>query len=63
MQWLRSQNELDHNLGNTNYGGESVNAVAQEDLENPYNKFYGWLGPFMRACSKLTESSDVSFYS
>jgi hypothetical protein len=37
--------------------------LAQQALENPYNKFCGWLAPFMRSCSKLTESGDVSFYS
>jgi hypothetical protein len=37
--------------------------LAQQDLENPYNNLRGWLGPFMHARSKLTESSDVSFYS
>jgi hypothetical protein len=37
--------------------------LAQQCLENPYDKFRGWLGPFIRARSKLTESSDVSFYS
>jgi hypothetical protein len=37
--------------------------LAQQDLENPYDKFCGQLGPFMCARSKLTESGDVSFYS
>jgi hypothetical protein len=37
--------------------------LAQQGLKNPYNKFRGWLGPFMCARSKLTESDDVSFYS
>jgi hypothetical protein len=37
--------------------------LAQKGLENPYDKFHGWLGPFMCACSKLTESGDISFYS
>jgi hypothetical protein len=36
---------------------------AQQGLENPNDKFHGWLGPFMHAHSKLTESGDVSFYS
>jgi hypothetical protein len=36
--------------------------LAQQDLENSYNKFRGWLGAFMCAHSKLTESGDVSFY-
>jgi hypothetical protein len=33
------------------------------NLENPYDNFCGWLGPFMRARSKRTESGDVSFHS
>jgi hypothetical protein len=37
--------------------------LAQQGLENPYDKFRGPVGPFMRARSKLTESGDVSFYS
>jgi hypothetical protein len=36
---------------------------TQQGLENPYNKFRGWLAPFMCAHSKLTDSGDVSFYS
>jgi hypothetical protein len=37
--------------------------LAQQGLKNPYDKFHGWLGTFMYARSKLTESGDVSFYS
>jgi hypothetical protein len=37
--------------------------LAQVGLQNPYDSFRGRLGSFMRSCSKLTESSDVSFYS
>jgi hypothetical protein len=37
--------------------------LAQQGLENPYNKFRGQLKPFMRARSKLTYSGDVTFYS
>jgi hypothetical protein len=37
--------------------------LAQQNLEIPYDKSRGWLGPFMRAHSKLTESVDVSFFS
>jgi hypothetical protein len=37
--------------------------LAQQGLENPYDIFCAWLGPFMRARSKPTESGDVSFYS
>jgi hypothetical protein len=69
MQWLRSQNEVDHHLGNTGYAGkqrkwqQEDERLVQQDLENPYDKFRGWLGSFMYAHSKLTESDDVSFYS
>jgi hypothetical protein len=69
MQWLRSQNELDHHLGNTSYAGkqrkwqQEDERVAQQGLENPYNKFHGRLGPFMHSHSKQTESDYVSFYS
>jgi hypothetical protein len=37
--------------------------LAQQGIENPYDKFCGWLAPFMCACSKLSKSGDVSFYS
>jgi hypothetical protein len=69
MQWLRSQKELDHHLSNTGYTGkyrkwqQEDERLTQQYLENSYDKFHGRLGPFMRACSKLTESGDVSFYS
>jgi hypothetical protein len=69
MNWLRSQNELHHHLGNTGYAGkqrrwqQENEKLAQLDPQNPYNNFSGQLGPFMRAHSKLTESGDVSFYS
>jgi hypothetical protein len=69
MQWLRSKNELDHHLGNTGYfkkqrkWQQEYERLAQQELENPYDNFCGWLGPFMRARSKLTELDDVSFYS
>jgi hypothetical protein len=69
MQWLRSQNELDHHLSNIGFAGkqrklqQDVERLAQQSLENPYDKFRGRLGPFMHAHSKLKESCDVSFYS
>jgi Fe2+ transport system protein B len=69
MQWLRSQNELDHHLSNTGYAEkqrkwqQEDERLAQQGLENPYHKFCGSVGPFMRAHSKLTESGDVSFCS
>jgi hypothetical protein len=37
--------------------------LAQQGLQNPYDKFRGWLGPFMGARSKLTELDDINFYS
>jgi hypothetical protein len=69
MQWLRSQSELDHHLGNTGYARkqrrwqQEDERLAQLGLQNSYDNFYGRLGPFIRACSKLTESGSVSFYS
>jgi hypothetical protein len=47
MQWLRSQNELDHHLGNTGYAGkqrkwqQEDERLTQQGLENPYDKFHG----------------------
>jgi hypothetical protein len=69
MQWLWSQNELDHHLVNTRYAGkqrkwqQEDERLAQQGLENLYDKFQGRLRPFMCAHSKMTESDDVSFYS
>jgi hypothetical protein len=69
MQWLRSKNELDHHLGNTGYARkqrkwqQEDERLAQQGLENPHDNFHGWLGPFMRARSKLIESDNISFYS
>jgi hypothetical protein len=63
------QNELDHHVGNIGYARkhrkwqQEDERLAQQGLENPYDKFHGWLASFMRARSKLTESGDVSFYS
>jgi hypothetical protein len=37
--------------------------LVEQDLENLYNILRGRLGPYMCACSKLTESGDVCFYS
>jgi hypothetical protein len=37
--------------------------TTQLGLQNPYDNFYGRLGPFMHARSKLTKSGDVSYYS
>jgi hypothetical protein len=36
--------------------------LAQHGLENPYNKFHGWLAKFMPARYKLTKSANVTFY-
>jgi hypothetical protein len=69
MKWLRSQNELDHHLGNTGYAGkqrrwqQEDERLAQLGLQNPYDNFRGRLGPFMRAHSKLTELGVVNYYS
>jgi hypothetical protein len=69
MKWLRSQNELDHHLGNTSYTRkqrrwqQEDERLAQLGLQNPYDNFCGRLGPFMRAHSKLIELGDVSYYS
>jgi hypothetical protein len=69
MQCLRSKNELDHHLGNTGYDGkqrkwqQEDKRLAQQGLENLYDKLCGRLRPFMCAHSKLTKSDDVSFYS
>jgi hypothetical protein len=68
MQWLQSQNKLDHHLDNTSYAEnqrkwqQEDERLAQQDLENPHDKFRVRLGPFMCARSKLTESGNVSFY-
>jgi hypothetical protein len=37
--------------------------LDKQGHENPYEIFCGWLAPFMRARSMLTESGDVNFYS
>jgi hypothetical protein len=37
--------------------------LAQQGLENPYDKFCGRLTPFMRDRSKLIELGGVNFYS
>jgi hypothetical protein len=69
MKWLRSQNELDHHLGNIGYVRKQSKwqredkRLAQQGLENPYDHFCGWLRPFMCAHYKLTESGAVNFYS
>jgi hypothetical protein len=63
------KNELDHHLGSIGYVGkqrkwqQEDEILAQQGLDNPYDNFCGWLGPFMRACSKLIELGNVSFYS
>jgi hypothetical protein len=58
-----------HHLGNIGYARkqrmwqQEDKRLAQQGLENPYDNFHGWLGPFMCAHSKRTESGDVNFYS
>jgi hypothetical protein len=47
IKWLRSQNELDHNLGNIGYARkqrkwkQEDERLAQQGLENPYDIFFG----------------------
>jgi hypothetical protein len=47
MQWLQSQNKFDHHLGNTGYAGKQRKwqqedaRLAQQGLENTYDKFHG----------------------
>jgi hypothetical protein len=45
--------------GSGNLEGERL---AQQGVENPYDKFHGRIAPFMRARSKLAKSGDVSLY-
>jgi hypothetical protein len=68
MRQLRAQNELNHHLGNTGYA-EKQSKWEQEDqrfaeqgVENPYDKFSGWLKHSMRAQSKLTEIGEITYY-
>jgi hypothetical protein len=69
MQYLQSQNELDHHLGNTGYARkqrkwqQEDERLAQQGLEHSYDKFCRRLGLFMCAHSKMIESGAVSFYS
>jgi hypothetical protein len=36
--------------------------LAEQGVENPYDKFSGWLRHFMRARSKLTEIGEITYY-
>jgi hypothetical protein len=36
--------------------------LAGQGVENPYDKFNGWLRPFMRARSKLIEIDEITYY-
>jgi hypothetical protein len=36
--------------------------LVEQGVENPYDKFNGWLRPFMRAWSKLTEIGETTYY-
>jgi hypothetical protein len=68
MQQLRAQNELNHHLGNTGYAEKQSKweqedqRLAEQGVENPYDKFSGWLKHFMRARSKLTEIGKITYY-
>jgi hypothetical protein len=42
---------------------EEDKILAQQSLENPYDKFYGQLRPFMCARSKLTKLGNITIYS
>ena len=37
--------------------------MAQQGVENPYDKFPGWLASYMRARCKLTESGTIDYFS
>jgi hypothetical protein len=41
---------------------EEDKILAQQSLENPYDKFRGQLRPFMCARSKLTEAGNITIY-
>jgi hypothetical protein len=62
------QNELNHHLGNTRYArkqGKSIQEdqrLAEQGVENLYDKFSGWLKHFIRARSKLTEICEITYY-
>jgi hypothetical protein len=36
--------------------------LAEQGVENPYDKFSGWLKHFMHARSKLTEIGEITYY-
>jgi hypothetical protein len=36
--------------------------LAEQGVENPYDKFSRWLRHFMRARSKLTEIGEITYY-
>jgi hypothetical protein len=36
--------------------------LVEQGVENPYDKFSGWLRPFMRAWSKLIEIGEIAYY-
>jgi hypothetical protein len=36
--------------------------LAEQGVENPYDKFSGWLRHFMRAQSKLVEIDEITYY-
>jgi hypothetical protein len=36
--------------------------LAEQGVENPYDKFSGWLRPFMHALSRLIEIGEITYY-
>jgi hypothetical protein len=66
MRQLRAQNELNYHLGNTGYAGKQSKweqedqKLAEQYVENTYDKFSGRLRHFMRARSKLTEIGEIT---
>jgi hypothetical protein len=68
MWQLRAQNELNHHLGNTGYAEKQSKweqedqRLAEQGVENPYDKFSEQLKHSMRARSKLTEIGEITYY-
>jgi hypothetical protein len=62
------QNELNHHLGNTGYAKKQSKweqedqRLAEQGVENTYDKLSGRLKHFMRARSKLTEIGEITYY-
>jgi hypothetical protein len=68
MWQLWAQNELNHHLGNTRYARKQSKweqedqRLAEQGVENPYDKFSEQLKHSMRARSKLTEIGEITYY-